>query len=120
LAYSAAEKATSYLFDQSNQVWSAATTYIPINQGKMYLEAVIDWHNHKVLSFRLSNTLGTVFCVEALNKALGRFGRPQILNTDQGAQFTGNEFTSTLKTSSIAISMDGRGRCQDNIFIDRV
>ena len=106
--------------DQPNQVWSADITYIPMNCGHMYLVAVMDWHSRKVLSFRLSNTMDTAFCVEALTEALERFGRPQIFNTDQGAQFTSNEFTSTLKTSGIAISMDGRGRCQDNIFIERL
>jgi putative transposase len=106
--------------DQPDQVWSADITYIPMNRGHMYLVAVMDWHSRKVLSFRLSNTLDTTFCVEALNEALECFGRPQIFNTDQGAQFTSNEFTSTLKASGIAISMDGRGRCQDNIFIERL
>ena len=106
--------------DQPNQVWSADITYIPMTQGHMYLVAVMDWHSRKVLSFKLSNTMDTAFCVEALTEALERFGRPQIFNTDQGAQFTSNEFTSTLKTSGIAISMDGRGRCQDNIFIERL
>ncbi len=86
----------------------------------MYLVAIMDWHSRKVLSFRLSNTLDTAFCVEALAEALDHFGRPMIFNTDQGAQFTSNEFTSTLKASGIAISMDGRGRCQDNIFIERL
>ncbi len=106
--------------DQPNQVWAADITYIPMNQGHMYLVAVMDWHSRKVLSFRLSNTLDTAFCVEALAEALERYGRPQIFNTDQGAQFTSNEFTATLKASAIAISMDGRGRCQDNIFIERL
>jgi putative transposase len=106
--------------DQPDQVWSADITYIPMTRGHMYLVAVMDWHSRKVLSFRVSNTLDTAFCVEALNEALERFGRPQIFNTDQGAQFTSNEFTSTLKASGIAISMDGRGRCQDNIFIERL
>ena len=106
--------------DQPDQVWAADITYIPMNRGHMYLVAVMDWHSRKVLSFRVSNTLDTAFCVEALNEALDRFGRPQIFNTDQGAQFTSNEFTSTLKDSGIAISMDGCGRCQDNIFIERL
>jgi putative transposase len=108
------------IIDQPDQVWSADITYIPMNKGHMYLVAVMDWYSRKVLSFRVSNTLDTAFCVEALNEALDRFGRPQIFNTDQGAQFTSNEFTSTLKDSGIAISMDGRGRCQDNIFIERL
>jgi putative transposase len=106
--------------DQPNQVWSADITYIPMNKGHMYLVAVMDWHSRKVLSFRLSNTMDTAFCVEALTEALDRYGQPQIFNTDQGAQFTSNEFTSMLKASGIAISMDGRGRCQDNIFIERL
>ncbi len=99
--------------DQPNQVWSADNTYIPMNRGHMYLVAVMDWHSRKVL-------LDTAFCVEALNEVLERFVRPQIFNTGQGARFTSNEFTSTLKASGIAISMDGRGRCQDNIFIERL
>jgi putative transposase len=106
--------------DQPNQVWSADITYIPMNRGHMYLVAVMDWYSRKVLSFNLSNTMDTAFCVQALSEALGRFDPPQIFNTDQGAQFTSNEFTSTLKASGIAISMDGRGRCQDNIFIERL
>jgi putative transposase len=106
--------------DQPNQVWSADITYIPMNKGHMYLVAVMDWHSRKVLSFRLSNTMDTAFCVEALTEALDRYGQPQIFNTDQGAQFTSNKFTSMLKASGIAISMDGRGRCQDNIFIERL
>ena len=106
--------------DQPSQVWAADITYIPMNKGHMYLVAVMDWHSRKVLSFKLSNTMDTAFCVEALTDALERFGRPQIFNTDQGAQFTSNDFTSTLKASGVAISMDGRGRCQDNIFIERL
>lgn len=106
--------------DRPNQVWSADITYIPMNRGHMYLVAVMDWHSRKVLSFRISNTMDTAFCVEALTEALDCFGSPQYFNTDQGAQFTSNEFTSILKASGIAISMDGRGRCQDNIFIERL
>ena len=86
----------------------------------MYLVAVMDWHSRKVLSFKLSNTLDALFCVEALNEALDRYGPPQIFNTDQGAQFTSNEFTQTLKAHGIAISMDGRGRAVDNIMIERL
>jgi putative transposase len=106
--------------DRPNQVWSTDITYIPMDRGHMYLVSIMDWYSRKVLSFRLSNTMDTAFCVEALTEALDRFGSPQYFNTDQGAQFTSNEFTSTLKASGIAISMDGRGRCQDNIFIERL
>jgi len=106
--------------DHSNQVWAADITYIPMARGFMYLVAVMDWHSRKVLSWKLSNTLDAEFCVEALNQAIERFGTPQIFNTDQGAQFTSKEFTSVLKDKDIAISMDGRGRVQDNIFIERL
>ena len=106
--------------DHSNQVWAADITYIPMARGFMYLVAVMDWHSRKVLSWKLSNTLDAEFCVEALNQAIERFGTPQIFNTDQGAQFTSKEFTSVLKDNDIAISMDGRGRVQDNIFIERL
>ena len=106
--------------DHSNQVWAADITYIPMARGFMYLVAVMDWHSRKVLSWKLSNTLDAEFCVEALNQAIGPFGTPQIFNTDQGAQFTSKEFTSVLKDNDIAISMDGRGRVQDNIFIERL
>jgi len=106
--------------DRSNQVWAADITYIPMHRGFMYLVAVIDWHSRKVLSWRVSNTLDADFCVEALNEALGRYGKPEIFNTDQGCQFTSELFTGRLKDSGVAISMDGRGRCEDNIFIERV
>jgi putative transposase len=106
--------------ERPNQVWAADITYIPMNRGFMYLVAVMDWHSRKILSWRISNTLDTDFCVEAVEEALSGYGVPEIFNTDQGAQFTSNEFTSTLKDSGIAISMDGRGRCQDNIFIERL
>lgn len=106
--------------DHSNQVWAADITYIPMARGFMYLVAVMDWYSRKVLSWKLSNTLDTEFCVEALKLAIERFGTPQIFNTDQGAQFTSKEFTSVLKENDIAISMDGRGRVQDNIFIERL
>ena len=86
----------------------------------MYLVAVMDWHSRKVLSWRLSNTLDTNFCVEALEDAINRFGAPEIFNTDQGAQFTSSSFTNVLKHNDIKISMDGRGRAQDNIFIERL
>ena len=106
--------------DRPNQVWAADITYIPMSRGFMYLVAVMDWHSRKVLSFRLSNTLDADFCVEALKEALYRYGSPQIFNTDQGAQFTSKEFTETLRGNGIAISMDGKGRVRDNIFIERL
>ena len=106
--------------DQPNQVWAADITYIPLRRGFMYLVAVMDWHSRKVLSWRVSNTLEADFCVEALEEALSRYGRPEIFNTDQGSQFTSDDFIKVLKEHGIDISMDGRGRCQDNIFIERL
>jgi putative transposase len=103
--------------DRANQVWAADITYIPMRQGFLYLVAIIDWATRRVLSWRLSNTLTAGFCVEALSEALARFGKPGIFNTDQGAQFTSDEFTKMLTDHGIAISMDGRGRCHDNIFV---
>jgi putative transposase len=86
----------------------------------MYLVAIMDWHSRKILSWRISNTLDNAFCVEALQEALSRYGTPDIFNTDQGAQFTSNAFTQVLKDNHVAISMDGRGRCQDNILVERL
>ena len=106
--------------DQPNQVWAADVTYIPMQQGFLYLVAIIDWATRRVLSWRLSNTLTAGFCVEALSEALARFGNPGIFNTDQGAQFTSDEFTKVLRDHGIEISMDGRGRCHDNIFVERL
>src|ERR1700720_4003081 len=106
--------------DQPNQVWAADITYIPMQQGFLYLVAIIDWATRRVLSWRLSNTLTAGFCVEALSEALARFGKPDIFNTDQGAQFTSHEFTEMLRDHGIEISMDGRGRCHDNIFVERL
>jgi putative transposase len=106
--------------DRPNQVWAVDITYVPMSRGFMYLVAVMDWHSRKVLSWRLSNTLDTDFCVEALEEAINRFGAPEIFNTDQGAQFTSSSFTNVLKHHDIKISMDGRGRVQDNIFIERL
>jgi len=105
---------------QPNQVWVADITYIPMNRGFMYLVAVMDWHSRKVLSWRVSNTMEADFCVEAVAEAIGRYGAPEIFNTDQGAQFTSEAFTGLLQGHGIAVSMDGRGRCQDNIFIERL
>jgi putative transposase len=106
--------------DRPNKVWAADVTYIPMARGFMYLVVVMDWHSRKVLSWRLSNTLEADFCVEALEDALSRHGCPEIFNTDQGAQFTSQAFTGVLKSHEIQISMDGRGRVQDNIFIERL
>lgn len=106
--------------NRPNQVWSTDITYIPMNRGFMYLVAVMDWYSRKVLAWRLSNTLDSSFCVEALKDAIQRYGKPEIFNTDQGAQFTSEAFTSVLIENEIKISMDGRGRAQDNIFIERL
>lgn len=103
-----------------NQVWAADITYIPLARGFMYLVAVMDWHSRKVLSWRVSNTLDADFCVDALNDAISRYGCPEIFNTDQGSQFTSRDFTDVLNDNRIKISMDGRGRFQDNIFIERL
>ena len=104
----------------ANQVWCSDITYIPVQRGFLYLVAIMDWATRKVLSWRLSNTLDAGFCVEALRDALARYGKPTIFNTDQGSQFTSAAFTSVLKEADIAISMDGRGRYLDNIFIERL
>jgi len=106
--------------DQPNQVWAADITYIPMRRGFLYLVAIIDWATRRVLSWRLSNTLTAGFCVEALGEALAQFGKPAIFNTDQGSQFTGEAFTRLLLDHRIHISMDGRGRCHDNIFVERL
>jgi putative transposase len=103
-----------------NQVWSTDITYIPMKVGFVYLVAIMDWYSRRVLSWRLSNTLDTTFCLEALEEALERFGRPEIFNSDQGAQFTSEAFTKLLREHGIAISMDGTGRCLDNVFIERL
>lgn len=105
---------------QPDRVWCADVTYIPLQRGFLYLVAVMDWASRKVLSWRLSNTLEASFCVEALEEALGRFGVPEIFNTDQGSQFTSLEFTAALQDAGIRISMDGKGRWTDNIFIERL
>ena len=103
-----------------NQVWCADITYIPVRRGFLYLVAIMDWYSRKVLSWRLSNTMDTAFCAEALEEALARYGRPEIFNTDQGSQFTSLEFTGVLKENGIKISMDGKGRWMDNVFIERL
>jgi putative transposase len=106
--------------DRPNQVWCADITYIPVQRGFLYLVAIMDWASRHVLAWRLSNTMDVGFCVEALNEALARYGTPEIFNTDQGSQFTSFKFTGILKNAEIKISMDGRGRCMDNIFIERL
>jgi len=106
--------------DRPNQVWCADITYIPVQRGFLYLVAVMDWATRHVLTWRLSNTMDARFCIEALNEALARYGKPEIFNTDQGSQFTSADFTNVLKDAGVAISMDGRGRCMDNIFIERL
>jgi putative transposase len=106
--------------ERPNQVWAADITYIPMGRGFLYLVAVMDWASRAVLSWRLSNTMDTSFCVEALEEALARFGKPEIFNTDQGSQFTSAAFTNVLKRHEIKISMDGRGRWMDNVFVERL
>ena len=103
-----------------NQVWATDITYIPLAYGWAYLVAVMDWFSRAVLSWRLSNTLTTDFCIEALEEALSHHGPPGIFNTDQGAQFTDGDFIAVLKNADVQISMDGKGRCLDNIFIERL
>ena len=104
----------------ANQVWCSDITYIPVQRGFLYLVAVMDWATRHVLSWRLSNTIDASFCVDALKEALTKFGTPAIFNTDQGSQFTSSAFTDVLRGADIKISMDGRGRCMDNIFIERL
>lgn len=113
-----------YLLDEikinrANKVWSADITYIPIRHGFCYLVAIIDWYSRKILSWRLSNSMGRSFCLEALQDAFDRHGSPEIFNTDQGSQFTSNEFTSRLQDKNIKISMDSKGRALDDIIIER-
>jgi putative transposase len=102
-----------------DQVWSTDITYIPMAKGFMYLAAIIDWYSRYVVAWRLSNTLDGSFCLEMLEEALGR-GQPEVFNTDQGVQFTALAFTSRLETAGVAVSMDGKGRCLDNIFVERL
>lgn len=106
--------------DRSNQVWCSDITFIPVKGGFLYLVAIMDWHSRKVLSWRLSNTMHADFCVEALQEAIAKYGPPEIMNTDQGSQFTGADWITALKDHGVRISMDGRGRYLDNIFIERL
>jgi putative transposase len=106
--------------ESANQVWCTDITYLPVLRGHFYLIAVMDWYSRKILSWRISNTLDVEFCIEALQEALSLFGKPDIFNSDQGSQFTSNAFTQILKDKGIKISMDGKGRYLDNIFIERL
>lgn len=106
--------------NRANQVWATDITYIPMKRGFVYLVAVMDWASRRVLSWRLSNTLTTDFCTDAVQEAMHRYGKPEIFNTDQGSQFTSLEFTQLLKDNGIAISMDGRGCWRDNVFVERL
>jgi putative transposase len=103
-----------------NQVWAADITYLPMAHGFLYLVAILDWTSRRVLAWRVSNTLESRFCVEALEDALSRYGQPEIFNTDQGAQFTADAFSGVLRRREIKISMDGKGRCLDNVFVERL
>lgn len=105
---------------RSNQVWATDITYIPMARGFLYLVAIMDWSSRKVLSYRVSNTMESDFCVEALEEALSRYGKPTIFNTDQGSQFTSEAFIKVLKTAEISISMDGKGCWVDNVFVERL
>lgn len=106
--------------DRPNHVWAADITYIPMRRGFVFLFAVMDWASRKVLAWRLSNTLTTDFCVDAVNEAICRYGKPEIFNTDQGCQFTSQAFTELLQENGIAISMDGRGCWRDNVIVERL
>ncbi len=106
--------------ERPNQVWCADITYLPMRRGFLYLVAIMDWRTRKVLAWRISNTLEAEFCVEALNEAIARFGPPEIMNTDQGSQFTSFAWTDRLRRTGVRISMDGKGRFLDNIFVERL
>ena len=106
--------------DRPNQVWATDITYIPMAKGFVYLVAVVDWYSRRVLSWRLSITMTVDFCLEAVEEAMAKFGKPEIFNTDQGSQFTSAEFTGLLLDNGIAISMDGKGSWRDNVFVERL
>jgi putative transposase len=108
------------VIDRPNQVWCTDITYLPMRRGFLYLVAVMDWATRRVLAWRVSNTMDVEFCLEALDEALARFGRPEIFNSDQGSQFTSPRFTGVLQRAGVRISMDGRGRWMDNVFIERL
>jgi putative transposase len=106
--------------DRPNQVWCVDITYIPMHRGFLYLVAIMDWYSRKVLSWRLSNSMEAEFCVEVLKEAVAKYGKPEIMNSDQGSQFTGFEWTQALKDADVKISMDGKGRWGDNRMIERL
>jgi putative transposase len=106
--------------DRPNQAWCTDITYIPMKHGFAYLVAIMDWYSRKVFTWELSNTLDSDFCVRALRRAISEHGKPDVFNSDQGCQFTSKEFTEVLKSEKILISMDGKGRCMDNIFMERL
>ena len=108
------------VIERPNQVWASDLTYLPMAHGFLYLMAILDIASRKVLAWRVSNTMSTDFCLEALDEALGKFGPPEIFNTDQGSQFTSEDWTTPLKGAGVAISMDGKGRWIDNVFIERL
>ena len=106
--------------NRPNQAWCTDITYIPMAKGFVYLVAVMDWYPRRVLSWRVSTTMDTSFCVDALEEAIENYGSPEVFNTDQGAQFTSDEFTSVLRENDVKISMDGKGRWVDNVFVERL
>jgi putative transposase len=106
--------------ERANQVWAMDITYIPMAKGWVYLTVVLDWYSRKVLAWRVSISMDVEFCIEALEEAIARWGRPEIFNTDQGSQFTSQDFTQRLKDNGIAISMDGKGCWRDNVFVERL
>ena len=111
---------THVTIERPNQVWATDITYVPMARGFAYLVAILDLYSRKVLSFRVSNAMSTEFCVEALEEALARYGAPEIFNTDQGAQFTAEAFTAVLLARGVRVSMDGKGRWIDNVFVERL
>lgn len=111
---------TNVALERANQVWAADITYVPLAKGFAYLVAILDLYSRKVLAFRVSNALTSEFCVEALEEALARYGAPDIFNSDQGSQFTDDDFTTPLKATGVRISMDGKGRWIDNVFVERL
>ena len=106
--------------ERANQAWAADISYLPLAKGFAYLVAILDLHSRKVLAFRVSNAMSSEFCIEALEEALARYGTPEIFNTDQGSQFTDDDFTAPLKAKGVRLSMDGKGRWIDNVFIERL
>jgi putative transposase len=106
--------------ERPNQVWSSDITYVPTAKGFVYLVAIIDWHSRYVLSWEVSNSMESSFCIKAIERAISKYGTPEIFNSDQGAQFTDHRFTEVLERNGIRISMDGKGRCLDNVFVERL